>query len=53
MDVEKIKSDEIKLLIPTLLDMLFVDDNIINAEEITYEIKEIFHNLYETYLDVR
>ena len=50
MDVEKIKSDEIKLLIPTLLDMLFVDDNIINAEEITYEIKEIFHNLYETYL---
>lgn len=49
-DVEKIKSEEIKLLIPTLLDMLFIDENILTAEEITPEIKDLFHKLYESYL---
>lgn len=49
-DVEKIKSDKIKLLVPTLLDRIFIDDHIISAEQITQEIKDSFHKLYETYL---
>ena len=49
-DVEKIKSDDIKTLIPTLLDMIFVDDTIVTAEQITSEIKDLFHKLYEAYL---
>lgn len=49
-DVEKIKSDDIKLLVPTLLDMIFIDDHIISAEQITQEIKDLFHKLYEAYL---
>lgn len=49
-DVEKIKSDEIKMLVPTLLDMAFIGENIVAAEEITPEIREVFHKLYESYL---
>lgn len=49
-DVEKIKSDDIKLLIPTLLDMIFINDQIVTAEQITDEIKDLFHKLYESYL---
>lgn len=49
-DVEKIKAEEIKMLVPTLLDMVFIGDNIVTAEEITSEIKEVFHKLYESYL---
>lgn len=49
-DVEKIKADEIKMLVPTLLDMVFIGENIVTAEEITQEIKEVFHKLYESYL---
>ena len=49
-DVDKIKSDDIKTLVPTLLDMAFIGDNIISAEQITTEIKDLFDKLYETYL---
>lgn len=49
-DVEKIKAEEIKLVIPTLLDILFIDENIITTEEITPEVKDLFHKLYESYL---
>lgn len=49
-DVDKIKSDDIKMLVPTLLDMVFLGDNIISAEQITTEVKELFDKLYESYL---
>lgn len=49
-DVEKIKSDEIKALIPTLLDMTFNDGKLIKADEVNREIKELFHELYALYL---
>lgn len=49
-DVEKIKTDEIQAMIPTLLDMMFTNGTLIGADKITNEIKDIFHKLYESYL---
>ena len=50
-DVEKIKSDDIQTLVPTLLDNVFYDDrSIVEPENITKEVYELFQKLYEQYL---
>ena len=50
-DVQKIKSDDIQTLVPNLLDNVFDDEqNIINPENITSDVYELFQKLYEQYL---
>lgn len=49
-DLEKIRSDEVMTQLPNLLDMMFVNDNLIQAENIDIDITDYFHKLYENYL---
>ncbi|OMD89325.1 helicase [Paenibacillus odorifer] len=53
-DVEKLKSEDVTILIPTLLDMMFQDDHIADPRsEDGEDLKEVyadFHKLYEYYL---
>lgn len=50
MDIEKLKKDEIKMIIPTLLDMMFVDGRLIDADTEMKEIYDDFQVLYGGYL---
>lgn len=50
-DVEKLKTDQITTCIPVLLDMMFDDqDKLIDGDKDIHEVREVFHNLYATYL---
>ncbi|MDE6242090.1 MAG: DEAD/DEAH box helicase [Anaeroplasmataceae bacterium] len=50
-DVEKLKTDQIITRIPELLDMMFDEKNkLIDGNENIKEVREVFHNLYASYL---
>ncbi|MNW33569.1 ski2-like helicase [compost metagenome] len=52
-DVEKLRSEEVTMIIPILLDMLFQNNDIITTNTEEVDLKEVyqdFHKLYEYYL---
>lgn len=49
-DIEKLKTDEVSAMIPTLLDMIFDNGVLIKPESDMNDIYYIFHKLYEQYL---
>lgn len=49
-DVEKLKTDEVSAMIPSLLDMLFDDGVLITPEDDMKDIYDVFCQLYEKYL---
>lgn len=49
-DIEKLKTDEVSAIIPTLLDMIFDNDALINPDSDMKDIYDIFGKLYEQYL---
>lgn len=49
-EVEKLKTDEVTAMIPSLLDMLFDNGGLINPEDDMKDIYDIFGLLYEQYL---
>ena len=49
-DLEKLKTDAIKTLIPTLLDMMFVDGHLIDPDADMKDIYDDFQALYKAYL---
>ena len=49
-DIEKLKTDEVSAMIPTLLDMLFDDSVLIDPDCDMKDIYDIFGKLYEQYL---
>lgn len=49
-DIEKLKTDEVSAMIPTLLDMLFDDGVLIDPDCDMKDIYDIFGKLYEQYL---
>lgn len=50
-DIEKLRSEAIAMLIPTLLDMMFVDGRLIDADNASMkEIYDDFQSLYKGYL---
>ena len=49
-DIEKLKTDEVSAMIPTLLDMLFDDGVLIDPDCDMKDIYDVFGKLYEQYL---
>lgn len=49
-DLEKLKTDDVTAMIPTLLDMMFEDGELITPESDMKDIYDIFYKLYEQYL---
>lgn len=49
-DIEKLKTDDVTAMIPTLLDILFDDDVLIDPDCEMKDIYDIFGKLYEQYL---
>lgn len=49
-DLEKLKADTVTALIPTLLDMVFVDGHLIDPETDMKDIYDDFQSLYKGYL---
>ncbi|MGN0005389.1 MAG: DEAD/DEAH box helicase [Candidatus Gastranaerophilaceae bacterium] len=49
-DIEKLKTDEVSAMIPTLLDMLFDDGVLIDPDCDMKDIYDVFGKLYELYL---
>ena len=49
-DIEKLKTDDVAAMIPTLLDMMFEEGTLIHPEADMKDIYDIFYKLYEQYL---
>lgn len=49
-DIEKLKTDDVAAMIPTLLDMMFEEGTLIHPESDMKDIYDIFYKLYEQYL---
>lgn len=49
-DIEKLKTDEVSAMIPTLLDMLFDDGVLVDPDCDMKDIYDVFGKLYEQYL---
>lgn len=49
-DIEKLKTDEVEAIIPTLLDMMFEDGRLVSPDVDMKDIYDIFYKLYELYL---
>ena len=49
-DIEKLKTDEVEAIIPTLLDMMFEDGHLVSPDVDMKDIYDIFYKLYELYL---
>ncbi len=49
-DIEKLKTDEVEAIIPTLLDMMFEDERLVTPDADMKDIYDIFYKLYELYL---
>ena len=49
-DLEKLKTDTITAIIPTLLDMIFVDGHLIDPDADLKDIYDDFQSLYKGYL---
>lgn len=49
-DIEKLKTDDVAAIIPTLLDMMFEDENLVKPDSDMKDIYDIFYKLYELYL---
>lgn len=50
VDVEKLRSDDVTAMIPTLLDLMFDDGDIITLDTDMKEVYDLFSKLYQQYL---
>lgn len=48
--MEKLKTDNVTTIIPTLLDMMFVDGKLVGPDVEMKEIYDDFQSLYQEYL---
>ena len=49
-DLEKLKSDSVTTIVPTLLDMMFNNENFVLPNEVAKEVYDDFQSLYKEYL---
>ena len=49
-DLEKLKSDSVTMIVPTLLDMMFTDTDFVLPNKVPKEVYEDFQRLYKQYL---